>query len=186
VRIEYAGSEVNVFDNKTGKKITEFKVDGLAGKIDNSKESSFLFLSVWDDKSGAVMPVFSGILDTAAGEWVIRFDKKSGLASPSVLSWSPSKKYAVIDSGTAAASRNLTVVDVRAKKIEHATSYIPQGFKTGIKWEGDGAFQFYMEDRECKKPVPQPPHPSEAFHVKKLVKWDHKKETVLEDCLKNY
>jgi hypothetical protein len=186
IRIEYAGSEVNVFDNKTDRKITGFKVDGQAGKIDNSKEASFLFLSVRDDKSGAVLPVFSGILDTVKGEWVIKFDRKPELAGPSVLSWSPSKKYAVIDSGTAAASRNLTVVDMQAKKVEHSTSYIPQGFKTGIKWEGDGAFQFYMEDHECKKPVPQPPHASEAFYIKKLVKWDHKKETVLEDCLKNY
>ena len=140
---------------------------GVAGKIVKSGHGNYLFIAVMD--SGSVQSLLTLVIDMSMRKLVIKVRE---LDNPNALSVSPSKRYMLIDSGTSADIRGLTIVDMIKGKEAATVSYFPD--KGRPTWISGNAFGYYMivgRKAPGKPDLPQTSDGRPNNYARKII-WD--------------
>lgn len=180
IRIEFKNHEVNIYFNDTNIKIMQVLIKGLTRTIECHREGPYLFLAIYDYINSGVSPELCGIINIPKAKWHIKLDAKHG--NPNILSYSPTKKYVLIDTGTSASVRTLTIINLQEQKIEHECHYIPFD-NNNVKWLENETIQYYQEDYECTDKTIEPLY-MEGHYIKKLILWNHKNEILIKNCIR--
>lgn len=140
---------------------------GVAGEIVKSSHGNYLFIAVMD--SGSVQSILTLVIDMSMRKLVIKVRE---LDNPNALSVSPSKRYMLIDSGTSADIRGLTIVDMIKGKEAGRVSYFPD--KGRPTWISGNAFEYYMTVGRKAPGKSDLPHTSDGKpnnYTRKII-WD--------------
>ncbi len=148
---------VTVTDSRNKQILFKDSYNGEYAEIAGSIHGRYLFIALMS--ADTVDSVHSIIYDLKKKSIIARLPV---MENPAVLSVSPSKKYVLMDSGTSAGIRGLSIVDVTTGKITFSAAYVDND-KLLPKWKSGDRLYYYID---AGRNVPGKPMMKERYDGK--------------------
>lgn len=174
--LEYKNNTIAIKTKDSYESIAEIPSAENIARIDGSFISPYILIAGYP--SAETSAVYASIMNINTQDVIIEFEPEF-LTNPAIHSISPDGKYIAIDTGTSASVRGLTIINIGSAKIVYRTHYIPDE----KIWVGNHTLEFYQEDYNCKKELPEPEIVAEGHYIRKLIRWKNGKEKVIADCV---